>query len=230
MEAEEPSKALAEVDGAHRFPRLDILDPDFLTTADQQTLLAALLDAALRHSPAETANAQLVDPGRSGLYIAAHQGFERPFLDFFEWVGDDGSACAAAANKGMNVLVPDVLRSPLYTDASRHAMLDAGSYAVQSIPLVGSRGQLLGIFSCHFRKAGRPSDDVVPLLNALAKSAARSLQWQAQKNGNGSQATSANGRSRANGMLDHASGRSPDQPAGLRKIITALHRRLGTLP
>ena len=127
---------------------------DFLATADQQTLLDALLDAALNHSPADTANAQLVDPNGRGLYIAAQQGFERPFLDFFEWVSDDGSACAAAATKGAIVMVPNVALSPLYTDASRQAMLDARSCAVQSFPLVSSTGQLLGVFSCHYHKAG----------------------------------------------------------------------------
>jgi GAF domain len=183
-------KHLEEPDGKHRLPRLDLLDPDFLATADQQTLLNALVDAALDHSPADTANVQLVDPDRRGLYIAAQHGFERSFLDFFEWVTDDGSACAAAAAKGTTVTVPDVVRSPLFTDASRQVMLDARSYAVQSFPLISSTRKLLGVFSCHYHTAGRPSDDVAPFLDALAKATTRSLQWQARRAGNGSPVTS----------------------------------------
>lgn len=190
MNGQRPSfKPLAESNGYHRFPKLDILDSDFLATADQQRLLGALLDAALNHSPADTVTAQLVEPGR-GLYIAAHHGFERPFLDFFAWVTDEGSACAAAAADETIVMVPDVAHSPLYTDVSRQAMLDARSHAVQSFPLVSSTRQLLGVFSCHYHKAGRPSDDVAPLHHALAKAAAHSLQWQTKQTGNGSRVTS----------------------------------------
>lgn len=213
---------------AHRFPKLDIFDPDFLATVDQQALLGALLDAALSQSAADTANVQLIDPARHGLYIAAYQGFDRHFLDFFEWVSDDGSACAAAAATGTAVMVPNVLRSPLFTDASKQAMLDARSYAVQSIPLLNSTGQLLGVFSCHYRRVGRPSDDVAPLLESLAKAAAQSLQWQAQRNDNSSHATSATDLRRANGRkVDHADGQPRPGPTGIRKIVSEIHRLMG---
>ena len=228
----EPSiKPLAEPEDSPRLPKLDILDPDFLATADQQTLLGALLEAALDRSPADAANAQLIDRNRGGLYIAAQQGFERPFLDFFERVTVDGSACAVAATKRTTVMVPNVVRSPLFTDAARQAMLDARSYAVHSIPLLSSTGQLLGVFSCHYHKAGRPSDDVTPLLVALAKAAASSLQWQARQVGDGSHATSEADRPRGEDRnIGHANGQPPDLAAGIRKIATKIHRLIGNPP
>ena len=229
MDGEERSiKPLTELHDSHRVPRLDILDPDFLASADQQTLLAALLEAALNQSSADTANVQLVDSGRNGLYIAVQQGFDRAFLDFFEWVGDDGSACAAAATKGTTVMVPNVLRSPLFTEASRQVMLDARSAAVQSIPLLSSTGELLGVFSCHYHKAGRPCDDVTPLLDALAKATSQSLQWQARKNGNGSRTATEADHARGNGrMPGHANGQSPDKPTGIRKVVNEIQRLTG---
>lgn len=170
--------------GSARWAGLDLLDQDFLATADQQTVLAALLDATMQHTPATTANAQLFDHERHGLYIAAQVGCRRAFLDFFDWVGLEGSACATVAATGMSVMVSNVVRSRIFNDASKQVMLDARLYAVQSIPLLGSSGDLLGVFSCHYPKTGNPSHDVAPLLHALAEAAAWSLR-KARQEGKG---------------------------------------------
>jgi GAF domain len=216
-------KPPASAENLRALPKLDILDPDFLATADQQTILGALVGAALDHTPADTANAQLVDPVRGGLYIAAQQGFERPFLDFFAWVSADGSACATAAASGTPIMVPNVLRSPLFTEASRQAMRDARSYAVYSIPLLSSSGTLLGVFSCHYRRAGMPSHDVAPLLNLLAQAVAPSLQWHARHNGNGN----GNGsRIRAQARRWRAGRRTPASGSQTRRLMTGLGRIL----
>jgi hypothetical protein len=224
MDAQGPAiKPLASAENLRGLPKLDILDPDFLATADQQTLLGALVRAALDHTPADTANAQLVDPDRGGLYIAAQQGFERPFLDFFAWVSTDGSACATAAASGTPIMVTNVLRSPLFTDASRQAMRDARSYAVYSIPLLSSSGQLLGVFSCHYRRPGMPSHDVAPLLNFLAQAATRSLQWHPRQSGNGN----GNGsRLRAQARRWRAGRRTPASGGQTRRLMTGLGRIL----
>ena len=144
-------------------------------TADQQSVLAALLDAAMQHTPATTANVQLFDHGRRGLYIAAQVGLRRTFLDFFDWVGPDGSACATAAATGKSVTVSNVLLSTLFDDESKQVMLDSRLNAVQSVPLLSSSDVLLGVFSCHYHKPGNPSADVAPMLQAMAEAAAWSL-------------------------------------------------------
>ncbi|MGW0230183.1 GAF domain-containing protein [Actinopolymorpha singaporensis] len=159
-----------------RSVRPDILDREFLATADKHTLLGTLLDAALTHCGADAANAQLMDPNRKGLYIAAHRGFERPFLDYFEWVDGNGSACAVAAAERSAVIVPNVLRSPLFDDATRRVILDARISAVLSIPLLSSTRQLLGVFSCHYRAGRTLTGRVAPLLHVVAGAAAWSLQ------------------------------------------------------
>ncbi|GAA2754757.1 hypothetical protein GCM10009872_01170 [Actinopolymorpha rutila] len=171
-----PVEPLGESNDPRRSVKPDILNREFLTTADQQTLLGTLVDAALTHCRADAANAQLVDPNRKGLYIAAHRGFERPFLDYFEWVDGDGSACAVAAAERAAVVVPNVLHSPLFDDASRRVILDARICAVQSIPLLSSTKQLLGVFSCHYRADRTLTSRVAPLLHVVASAAAWALQ------------------------------------------------------
>ena len=173
--------ALTDLRDLRRFPKLEVLDPYFLASADQQTLLSRLLEAALDHSSASMGNVQLLDPDRGCLYITAQLGFESPFLDFFRWVDGAGSACAAAANRGATVAVPDVARSLLFNDRSREVVLDAGAAAVQSVPLVGSTGRLLGVFSCHYNRVGQTSEEDVRLVMALVRAAARSLRWHGRQ-------------------------------------------------
>jgi GAF domain-containing protein len=165
-----------------RYPDLDVLDPYFLAATDQQTLLYALLDAALRHTDADMGNVQLFDPAR-GLHIAAQRGFHQPFLDFFAWVRDDRSACGTAAARAQPITVPDVARSAIFgSGPARKVVLDAHARAVQSFPLVGSGGQLLGVFSTHYHKPGRPRASDSRLLAVLTRAAARALQWNPRLN------------------------------------------------
>jgi GAF domain-containing protein len=174
---------LAEPRDQLRYPELGVLDPYFLAVTDQQTLLYALLDAALRHTGADMGNVQLFDPARGGLHIVAQRGFQQPFLDFFAWVGDDRSACGTAAARAQPVTVPDVARSAIFgSGPDREVVLDAHARAVQSFPLVGSGGRLLGVFSTHYHKPGRPRATDSRLLAVLTRAAARALQWNPRLN------------------------------------------------
>lgn len=160
-----------------RYPALDFFDPYFLAGADRQTLLTSLLDTALRFSSAEKGNVQLLDPARNELLLTAHRGFERPFLTFFDRVGADGTACAAAAADAVPVVIPEVERAAVFDEASRETVLGAGVRAVQSVPLITSAGEVVGVLSCHYEKPYPAMEDDELLLTALADATARSLQW-----------------------------------------------------
>lgn len=214
---------LSDPEDLRRFPQIGVLDPYFLATADQRTLLCGVVDAALEHSSADMSNMQLVAPAKSGLFIAAHHGFDNRFLDFFAWVADSGTACAAAASRRAKVIVPDVAHSPLFTGESRQAMLDARAQAVQSIPLVSSAGYLLGILSCHYREPGRPTDEDDPLLDALARAAVRSLQWRARHVGQARRATGPVDCSEDGWKADQPPTGSGELVAEIRKIVTEVH-------
>jgi GAF domain-containing protein len=101
---------------------------------------------------ADKGNLQLFDTSSSAPTIAAQRGFNTPFLQFFEYVREDGLACAVAMRSKKRVIVEDVASSDIFADqASLKAMLDAEVRAVISTPLMSSRGTLLGIISIHFR-------------------------------------------------------------------------------
>lgn len=156
--------------------RLDYFDVDFCLTVDRPEMLTALLDAALALTSAERGNVQLYDASADGLRIAAQRGFEREFLDFFAFVGDDRAACGAAMATGHTVAVFDVAGSPVFdTGATRDVVLDAGVRAVRSMPLHSPDGRLLGVFSVHFGRRYRADASEQRLLAMLADSASRRL-------------------------------------------------------
>lgn len=121
----------------------------------------ALPDAALRscddavsdalRGGADMADVQLRDP-TGALRIVAQEGFGRAFLDFFEVVHDDESACGVALRSGRAVWVSDVTRSGIFAGRpSLDAMIDAGSRAVVSVP-IALDGECVGMLSAHYRQ------------------------------------------------------------------------------
>jgi GAF domain-containing protein len=73
-----------------------------------------------------------------------------PFLDFFSCVDNEG-ACGTAAKLAERVVVSDVRSDPIFvgTDAAP-VMERARVRAVQSTPLVGASGEILGVLSTHY--------------------------------------------------------------------------------
>jgi hypothetical protein len=70
------------------------------------------------------------------LTIAAQRGFEAPFLEFFDRVYRDGSACAVAMATAERVIVDDVMTSEIFVgQPSQRVLLEAGVRAVTSTPL-----------------------------------------------------------------------------------------------
>lgn len=111
---------------------------------------AAVIEA-IRVSGADTGNAQLVDPATGALWIVAQQGFNREFLDFFEIVHDEESACGTALAAGAPIWVPDVARSPIFNGTpALDIMLDAGSRAVASVPVRADDGHVTAMISVHY--------------------------------------------------------------------------------
>jgi len=97
------------------------------------------------------ANLQLVDPVSCDLYIAAPYGFSRPFLDFFERVHEARAVCGASFRRRGRVVVEDVTQSPIFWGTNAlEVPLDAPVRAVQSSPLIGGSGAILGIVSTHW--------------------------------------------------------------------------------
>jgi anti-anti-sigma factor len=103
---------------------------------------------------ADMATVQLADPESGVLKIVAQEGFRRRFLDFFELVHDEESACGVALATGHPVWVPDVAESPIFAGTpSRDVMLRAGARSVASVPVKAGDGRMV-VISAHRRKPG----------------------------------------------------------------------------
>ncbi|WP_165235406.1 ATP-binding protein [Aquisphaera insulae] len=140
---------------------------------DTSSLLLEIVDAAIVLTIADMGNIQLLDRASSTLRIVASRGFEAPFLEFFDAVHDGQTACGSAMRSGERVIIGDVTASPVFEgQPALDAMLGAGARDVQSTPLIGRSGQLVGMLSTHYRVPRVPSDRDLHVLDQLARQAA----------------------------------------------------------
>ena len=173
-EVRETRRALLRMARLHtKLPALGFLDVDFLALADRSTVLRAIIDAAVGVGGAAAADLQMCDPEAGMLRIAEQRGFSAPFLAFFAHVGPGTpSACAAAWSTRAPVVVDQVTRSPIFAGhPTLEAMVDAGSRAVASYPLLGSGDAVAGVLSFHYPKP--PADNARAAL--IARGAASAL-------------------------------------------------------
>ncbi|MFC9279140.1 GAF domain-containing protein [Streptomyces collinus] len=140
----------------------------------------AVLTAALRRTlgitGARMGDVQLVENGM--LRMAKHVGMNRRFSEYFAFVEASTTACAQAALDGRQVTVKDVASSDTFDDGSRQAILQTGSRACHSVPLLRPNGTVIGMISSHH---GHPLRDLAPaqltVLQELGNQVGRWLWW-----------------------------------------------------
>lgn len=134
----------------------------------RDSVLNWVLEAALRVSGAEKGNLQLVDEAGE-LHIAVERGFGHKFLDFFDCVHRGEAACGTALQRGETVMVEDVTCSSIFQKTpALEVLLDARVRAVQSTPLIGHGGQVVGVLSTHWSSPRRLSAEELLQLTLLA--------------------------------------------------------------
>ncbi len=136
--------------------------------ADRSALLERILEIAMELTAADFGDLQLFDTQKQSLRLLTQQGFSPEFLDYFREVSE-GTACSQAMATRQRVIVKDVRTAALYSDGARLAMLTAGSRSLQSTPLLGPGGEVLGVFSTHHRRARVPSREELRNLDRLAE-------------------------------------------------------------
>jgi hypothetical protein len=117
-------------------------------------VLQEILDAVMEGTDAPLGNMQLYDRAHNSLKIEVQRGFKAPFLEFFDSVQDDETACGTAFKRSGVVVIEDVKTSPVYSAAARKAMLDAGALACLSVALVTGSKRKVGVISVHYRESG----------------------------------------------------------------------------
>ncbi|HVF23816.1 MAG TPA: ATP-binding protein, partial [Pyrinomonadaceae bacterium] len=139
--------------------------------------LDEILKVAIEITGADKGNIQLLDSETGTLTLATQSSFDAPFLEFFETIVSDDTACGVALQSKQRVIVEDINESEIYAGKpSLMAMRDADVLAVQSLPLMSSSGKVLGIISTHFSTAHRPSEQELRLMDLLARQTADYLE------------------------------------------------------
>lgn len=146
--------------------------------AARAALFNDIVDEAIAATGADMGNLQLVDPATGTLGIAASRGFGPPFLTFFAAVqSTDDSACGAALKQANRIIVPDVARSEIFMGHQSGEVLgEAGVLAVQSTPMFGRTGHLIGMISTHRASVWLPSDRDLARVDALVHPAAAEIE------------------------------------------------------
>ena len=168
-QAEEALKADLEAKNLlHEISKYDVLDTDI------SQLLQVILAAAIRTVSAEMGNIQLLQPEKQMLTIAAHQGFQPPFLQFFQDVDvSDPTTCGEALKSGSRVFVANVETSPIFAKTPALAVLQAaGVRAVNFAPLCSRSGKLLGVLSTYWRSPQVAEPDSLNLIDMIARQTA----------------------------------------------------------
>jgi PAS domain S-box-containing protein len=171
---------MADLDAMTRLHKLGTL---FLHQGNLEPVLTEIVDAAIAISGADFGNIQLLDPASGTLRIAAHRGFPKWWIDFWENVSKGHGTCGTALERGERVIVEDIEQSEIFAGTDALEMQrKAGVRAVQSTPLVTRSGKPLGMFSTHYKRPHRPDDRALRLLDLLARHAADIIE-QARSEG-----------------------------------------------
>jgi hypothetical protein len=136
-------------------------------------MMDAAIGCALEGTGADRGNIQIAAP--DGLRIVAQRGFHKPFLDFFQVVSHEGSACGVAMRHGCRIVVEDVRTDPIFAGTAGGAVMErAGALAVQSTPIVSSTGWMLGMLSTHYERPCRPSEHEFAVIDSIVR---RTASW-----------------------------------------------------
>ncbi|MGA5169097.1 MULTISPECIES: GAF and ANTAR domain-containing protein [Streptomyces] len=135
----------------HPAPALESLAIDDASHAHRGAVLKAALSQTLAITTTHMGNVQIGDDTAGGLWMEKHAGLSDDFVDFFGFVGQEGTSCAQAAQQVTQVTVRDVATDPVFTEDARRTILEAGSRAAHSVPLVAG-GRCVGMVSAHFER------------------------------------------------------------------------------
>jgi PAS domain S-box-containing protein len=144
---------------------------------DVAACLDEVLKVAIEIGGADKGNIQMLDNETGTLTLATQSSFDAPFLEFFETIVPEDTACGMALQTKQRVIVEDITKSEIYAGKpSLEAMREAEVLAVQSLPLMSSSGKVLGIISTHFSNVHRPSEQELRLMDLLARQTADYLE------------------------------------------------------
>jgi len=135
--------------------------------------LHEMLNAALWITGADKGYVQIAGDVAGTLTVACQRGFDSKSLEALSAIGPGHRSASDAQASAERMVVEDVATSPVFAGPqAREALLAAGVRALQSTPLIGSTGEVLGMLSTHFRRPHLMVERQERLLDVLARQAA----------------------------------------------------------
>lgn len=164
-------RVLTEMRRSLRADPRALASAEFLALADRPLILDAILIAATSIA-AHACDLQTYEPDTRSLRLVRQRGFPAEFLAYFAAIDATcPSACGTALTTKEPVLIDDITHSAIFAgQPTLKVMLNAGSRAVQSFPLLAQTGDILGVLSFHY--SSRPPPSRSPELVARAAATA----------------------------------------------------------
>lgn len=133
--------------------------------------LQEMLTATISLLGADMGNIHLLDEGSGERTLQAQQGFKQEYINHFTQVSiTDDSASSRTLRSGERTVIEDVESDERYAPF-RTLARSSGYRAVQSTPLIGLDGKIMGMLSTHFKKPHRPSEHELRCLDLYARQA-----------------------------------------------------------
>jgi PAS domain S-box-containing protein len=142
-----------------------------------EQILLDIIDTAIAITEADFGNVQLLDPATGDLKIVAYRGFPQDWLNYWNSVSKGRGTCGTALAKGERVIIEDITKSPIFIGTpALDVQLKAGIRSVQSTPIIGRSGKIIGMFSTHYKTPHQLDQRTTKLLDVFAKQAAESIE------------------------------------------------------
>ena len=163
--------------------RLHALSARLLQQGSLDAVLREVLEAATELMDTRFGSTHLFDSANGALELVSSVGFDGRFDELFPSVGEDSAAsCSLAVSSRERVTIEDLDSAPEWRQMAE-ALQPYGIRSVQSTPILGSDGRVLGVLSTHFDRPQRPSERQLRLLDLYTQLAARQIEheWAEQE-------------------------------------------------
>jgi two-component system CheB/CheR fusion protein len=156
--------------------RLQELSATLLTDHDLAAMLARVLSACMELLGASKGNVQLFDETAETFALGAVSGFSPQFVEYVQDArARSTTAWRIALEQRRRVVIEDLNQRAELAELAK-VFAKEGVRALQSTPICGHDGQVLGMLSTHFAEPHRPSERELRLLDLYIQQAERVIE------------------------------------------------------
>jgi PAS domain S-box-containing protein len=156
--------------------RLHGMASQFVRDGDLPTLLSNAVDAAAAIVAADMAYLAVFAANSAELKLSAHRGFGDTFLESPSRLALVHAVHGPEQARGERIVVEDLGADHPLEGQVRDPLSATGIRALQSTPLRGGSGEIVGLLSTYHRQPRRPRDHELSLLDLVARQCADAIE------------------------------------------------------